>query len=705
MRQNKICIFLMLFIFIIIVTPAYKAFAEGLELTAFSFRIAEQMLQSNNSGDSIPVINSLGYINRPLAIIADKRNNDIILLGKTDKTFPLLTLDDFVADLRCVFFYGERPGVTIDPKGKGDSQEVRYFCGIENTHFGEICFESDYLLKKIAFNKYVVSAPIKPYFQLAIDRFKKNPSLTWNIITKFEFYPINCEARYSDNISYLPKCSLGVIPRTLFAEENGRIIKDLTAYNDIPATEFTQSFSYMFTDITKRERIFANLQNLTELHALLVGLARISDLPELSYWFTSYQVQDSRTPYVVDVLTTTSGDTRRRMTLSGGVQLATIPYRIKKGIMSSLADATLVARPSSDILTWAFTIQKDFNLKIPSLTEEERNLAMLFSEGLSLYEMGNYSTALERFDKVVSINPDISEAWLARGMILRAWGLSTFNEGNIAKAIGCFNKAISIRPSFISAHYELGKTLHAIGMTNESIKEFKKAIEIRADYWPSYYGLGLALKAKGDFPGAITAFEKYLKYDRNKERTDETKNLILELKGKEKLSEKAHNADNKSYSNSQNKFTCECPKDWLILSRNELIQKGKGRFNPPEDLVVAFVSQDNFDDNVNIQVAQVGEENLSDKDIEDTIKEFDKVYPKNYPDFKKIRAGALTASGAKGLEYTYSSTRLGVPLQQRVIIFVKAKRAYTITFTALKDNFEKLDNTTFQPVLESFRIQ
>ena len=120
---------------------------------------------------------------------------------------------------------------------------------------------------------------------------------------------------------------------------------------------------------------------------------------------------------------------------------------------------------------------------------------------------------------------------------------------------------------------------------------------------------------------------------------------------------------------------------------------------------MAFVSPVNFDDNVNIQVTQVDEENLSDKDIEDTIKELDKVYPENYPDFKKIKSGIVTINGAKGLEYIYSSTRLGVPLQQRVLILVKSKRAYTITFTALKEHFEKLDNRIFQPFLESFRIQ
>ncbi|MEW6600670.1 MAG: hypothetical protein AB1499_06845, partial [Nitrospirota bacterium] len=120
---------------------------------------------------------------------------------------------------------------------------------------------------------------------------------------------------------------------------------------------------------------------------------------------------------------------------------------------------------------------------------------------------------------------------------------------------------------------------------------------------------------------------------------------------------------------------------------------------------IAFVSPDNFDDNVNIQVMQIDADRLSDSEVEETIGELDKIYPQNYTDFRKIASGAVTVDGARGLEYAFSSKRLDTVLYQKIVIFVKSGRAFTITFTAVNDHFEKMEKDNFRPVLENFKVQ
>ena len=707
MRQNSPFIILVIsFMLAVAIVYPTTCTGEALEFTAFSFRTAEKILTSTDLKNTSDEVFQLGYVTKPVAIVVDRKGNDLILVGIKDKNFPFLSLDDFVTALRCSYFYGIPPGVTIEPKEKGNLQDVRYFCGIENTHFGKVCYESDYLLKKIAFEKEQIDVPIKSYYQLAVDRFKNNSSLTWNTASRFWFYLLEGGSQVSDNVAYLlPETRIGVLSKTLVAEENGQPIGNVSEYSDIPAIEFTQAFSLQFREVGRAKKIFAELQNLYKITALSKGLMQISDIPDLGYWLLRYRTKDIGTPSITGIITASYSDGRRKMNLSGGVQIASITFKLKKQQFSALAGAALISRPSLDSLTWSFTLQKDYSLSFPSLTEEERSLAKLFTQGLLFYQMRSYNSALEYFEKVLTVNPDVSEAWMIKGMILRDWGLSNYNEKRVLSALDCFKKAVDLNSSVVSVHNEFGKTLHAIGKTDDSVSAFKRAIEIRPDYAPSYYGLGLALKTKRDFSGAITAFEKYLQYNTSQENIEKAKSMIAGLELETKATENKEASSQNIYSNSQHKFSCQYSRNWAKNSREELIKKGKERFNPPDDLVVAFVSPDNFDDNVNIQVAQVDEDNLSDKDIEETIQELDKAYPKNYTNFRKIKAGTVSVDGAKGFEYIYTYTRFEVPLQQKVIIFVKAKRAYTLTFTALRDHFGKLDNLTFQLLLNTFRIQ
>ncbi len=108
----------------------------------------------------------LGGITVPRAIVVDLESGDWILLGERDPEASLLSLDDWVVALRARYFHPESdPGVTIDPipsdecrkAGTEDScrtssrQKVRFFSGIQDTNFGQVCYSADWLMKLLAF--------------------------------------------------------------------------------------------------------------------------------------------------------------------------------------------------------------------------------------------------------------------------------------------------------------------------------------------------------------------------------------------------------------------------------------------------------------------------------------------------------------------------------------------------------------------------
>jgi hypothetical protein len=141
---------------------------ETRTFVAYSMNAAQKRVErALRSGEDFrnkwPDLYYLGNITKPWAVVIDNDANDWILVGEHDSSGTPLSLDDWIVALRARFFQTQNePGVTIDPLcceeclkehlphcTHAKEQRVRFFGGIENTHFGQVCFAADWLTSKM----------------------------------------------------------------------------------------------------------------------------------------------------------------------------------------------------------------------------------------------------------------------------------------------------------------------------------------------------------------------------------------------------------------------------------------------------------------------------------------------------------------------------------------------------------------------------
>jgi serine/threonine-protein kinase len=79
---------------------------------------------------------------------------------------------------------------------------------------------------------------------------------------------------------------------------------------------------------------------------------------------------------------------------------------------------------------------------------------------------------LRAADRALELNPDLSGAYAARGIML-AWGAWEFDQG-----IAELRHAIEVNPGYAKAHHWLGISLAALGKFDESIAELERAAEL-----------------------------------------------------------------------------------------------------------------------------------------------------------------------------------------------------------------------------------
>lgn len=285
-----------------------------------------------------------------MGLIFDPASGDTIIIG--EKAYAAnLFLDDFVSALRSLCLYAGFPQLTIDPEtGTPDAEwhQVRMTRGIENSHFGQVFFESDYLLKKISLNLVKIKVPrFKTQYHLVIEKRKEG-----TIYSRFWFKPCSVDILASKNAAFINRYPVRVLCETLYPAN----------FKDEAAVKFAQSFSDRFDEFAKYYSVFEDLRNLMRWVGIAASVSYMDSSVDLKFWLLEYEIKKVQVPQRVKALDNIYGDLDSIIKVYGGIDSAFLNLRLKAKDTAALAGLSALvinSRPSADSLTWEFPFLLD----------------------------------------------------------------------------------------------------------------------------------------------------------------------------------------------------------------------------------------------------------------------------------------------------------------------------------------------------------
>ena len=143
------------------------------------------------------------------------------------------------------------------------------------------------------------------------------------------------------------------------------------------------------------------------------------------------------------------------------------------------------------------TTSLHYNLSRVYLSQSHRNL------GIISFAMGNFSVALQEFEKAFLFNPDFIE-------LHHFIGVCRNNLGDFEGAIKSFSAMLDVEPSNLPTRLKLGVAFHNLGMWDKVISLYQRILKTNPNYADIHYRLGLAYLGQGSFADAIAAFAKAL---------------------------------------------------------------------------------------------------------------------------------------------------------------------------------------------------
>jgi tetratricopeptide (TPR) repeat protein len=206
------------------------------------------------------------------------------------------------------------------------------------------------------------------------------------------------------------------------------------------------------------------------------------------------------------------------------------------GVLSVLVVGVLIGCARQQVSYWrdSETLWTRDLAFVPSNAVAHVNL------GVTLYEQGYASEAVEHYQKALQVNPLYTEVYTNLGNALSGegkdeeaivqykkaltispdnavacsnLGLSLYNLGRLDEAVSQFLHALRIDPDHAETHNNLGDALDRQGKLDEAIAEYRRAAEIKPDYGQAYYNLGFVLFQQHHVAEAIAQYQKALQLE------------------------------------------------------------------------------------------------------------------------------------------------------------------------------------------------
>jgi tetratricopeptide (TPR) repeat protein len=132
----------------------------------------------------------------------------------------------------------------------------------------------------------------------------------------------------------------------------------------------------------------------------------------------------------------------------------------------------------------------------------------LTDKGYEFDDLGEYTRAIEYYNKALDIDPNYLYALNGKG-----WALNEL--GNFKEAIVYYDKALEEDPNYADALNNKGYALYKQDKYQQAIEYFDKALDIDPNYLYALNGKGWALNRQDKYQQAIEYFDKALEIDPN----------------------------------------------------------------------------------------------------------------------------------------------------------------------------------------------
>jgi tetratricopeptide (TPR) repeat protein len=124
-----------------------------------------------------------------------------------------------------------------------------------------------------------------------------------------------------------------------------------------------------------------------------------------------------------------------------------------------------------------------------------------FAMGLSYFNMGNFSAAIESFQSSIKLDPGFQRAHFDLGRSFAKLGKAT-------DALNAYRSSLAINVDFYPAHYEIALLLLGQQKTSEAVQQLKEVIRLQPQHADGHYQLGKIFFQQGQTEAAAAELEK-----------------------------------------------------------------------------------------------------------------------------------------------------------------------------------------------------
>ena len=133
--------------------------------------------------------------------------------------------------------------------------------------------------------------------------------------------------------------------------------------------------------------------------------------------------------------------------------------------------------------------------------KRQKKISLFFQKAFELHQQGKLPEAKRKYEKVLALSPNNSEALINIGLICH-------NLKQLNKALEYYQQALALAPQLGRLHYFYGNALNDSGHTKKAVTSYKEAISCGYDEPAPLFQLGIIHEKLGRFSIARDYFQK-----------------------------------------------------------------------------------------------------------------------------------------------------------------------------------------------------